>query len=171
MAFINKEQYNLDFNTIIEDAQKRVIQEGIYPPKAFIEGGKGSMETELPEFPESHEDKLAYMAALGQLMAENGRLGELLQVFVVSSGALWETGDAIHLEFSPTTDVKARPVLIVSGVQLEEKRKSLVIFEVLRGQEHQAMGFLDLLIETDIGITLETPLEDAFIAGFQGVEE
>ena len=167
MASANNEQFYFELDTIVDDAKKRVIQEGKHPPKVFVEGEKGSMETELPEFPEAHEDKLEYMAALGQLMAESGRLGELLQVFVASGGLLWETEDTIHLEFSRPARSEAKPVLIVSGVQLKEERKSLVIFEVLQGLEHQAVGFLDLLIETDIGIPIETPLEDAFIVGFQ----
>ncbi|MBE7433145.1 MAG: hypothetical protein HS100_04465 [Anaerolineales bacterium] len=170
MASADIEQYYFDFDTIVEDAKKKVVQEGQHPPRAFVEGNKGPFETELPEFPETHEDKLEYMAALGQLAAESGRIGELLQIFIVSSGLLWEVEDAIHLEFSQPYHPEAKPVLIISGVQLEEKRKSLVIFEVLRGQEHQVVGFLDLLIETDIGIPLETPLEDAFIAGFRGLD-
>ena len=97
MTFKDKVSYQFDFDTIIEDAQKIVVQEGIHPPKAFIEGKNGTLETELPEFPETHEDKFAYMAALGQLVAESGRIGELLQIFVVSSGLLWETEEAIHL--------------------------------------------------------------------------
>lgn len=169
MASTDKEQYTFDFDTIVDDAQDKIIQEGKHPPTAFIEGKNGSIKTELPEMPEAHEDKLAYMAALGQLAAESGSIGELLQVFVVSSGLLWETEDAIHLEFSQPTPSEAKPVLIVSGIQLEERRKNLVIFEVLHGLEHQVIGFLDLLIETDIAIPMETPLEDAFIAGFQGV--
>ena len=169
MASTDKEQYQFDFDTIIEDAQKKVVQEGKHLPKAFIEGKSGSIETELPEFPKSHEDKLAYMAALGQLMLESGRIGELLQIFVVSSGSLWEADGVIHLEFSDTVQTEAKPILIVSGIQLEERRKNLVIFEILHGFENQAIGFLDLIVETDIGIPLETPLEDAFIEGFQGL--
>lgn len=169
MAFTGKEQYYFELGTIIENAQKQVELEGKHQPKAFVKGKSGSIETELPElpeFPESHEDKLAYMAALGQLMFESGRIGELLQIFVVSSGSLWEADGAIHLEFSDTVQTEAKPVLIISGVQLEERRKNLIVFEVLRGNENQVVSFLDLLIETDIGIPLETPLEDAFIAGF-----
>lgn len=169
MASTEKESYQFGFDIIIEDAQKIVVQEGIHPPKAFIEGKNGTIESELPEFPETHEDKLAYMAAFGQLAAESGRIGELLQIFVVSCGSLWETDGAIHLEFSDTVQTEAKPILIVSGVQLEERRKNLVIFEILHGFEKQAIGFLDLIVETDIGIPLETPLEDAFIAGFQGI--
>lgn len=170
MTSTDKESYQFDFDILVEDALKRVTQEGNHPLRAFIEGRKGAMETELPEFPESHEDKLAYMAALGQLLAESERIGELLQVFIVSSGSLWETDGAINLEFSEIASTEARPVLIVSGVQLEERRKNLVIFEVLRGVENQVTGFLDLLIETNIGIPIETPLEDAFIAGFHETE-
>lgn len=168
MAFTGKEQYYFELETIIENAQNKVTLEGKHPPRAFVEGKNGSIETELPEFPESHEDKLAYMAALGQLMFESGRIGELLQIFVTSSGLLWEADEAIHLELSETASAEAKPVLIVSGVQLEEHRKNLVIFEILHGIENQVTGFLDLIIETDIGIPIETPLEDAFIAGFQG---
>jgi len=166
MAFTGKEQYYFELDTIIENAQKQVELEGKHQPKALVEGKSGSIETELPEFPESHEDKLAYMAALGQLMAASGRIGELLQIFVVSSGSIWEAEDSIRLELSETAHTDAKSVLIISGVQLEERRKNLIIFEVLRGNENQVVGFLDLLIETDIGIPLETPLEDAFIAGF-----
>lgn len=144
MASTDKGSYQFDFDIIIEDAQKIVIQEGKHPPKAFIEGKKGSIETELPEMPKAHEDKLAYMAALGQLVAESGRIGELLQIFVVSSGSLWETEESIHLEFSDNTQTGAKPVLIISGVQLEEHRKNLVIFEVLHGVENQIVGILDL---------------------------
>lgn len=168
MASADKEQYCFDFDTIIEDAQKIVVQEGKHPPKAFIEGRERTIETKLIEFPETHEDKLAYMAALGQLVAESGHVGELLQIFVVSSGSLWEADEAIHLEFLDSSKSGAKPVLIVSRVQLEERRKNLVIFEIVHGFENQIVDFLDLLIETDIGIPLETPLEDAFIAGFQG---
>ncbi|MCB9112236.1 MAG: hypothetical protein H6634_13415 [Anaerolineales bacterium] len=168
MASTDREQYYFELDTIVEDAKEKIIQEGKYPPKAFVEGKIGSIETELPEIPEAYEDKLAYMAALGQLMAESGSIGELLQVFVVSGGSLWKTEKAIHLEFSETTCTEAKPVLIVSGVQLEERKKNLIIFEVLKGSEKQVVGFLDLLLETDIGIPLETPLEDGFIAGFHG---
>lgn len=165
MTPTDKESYHFGFDTIVEDAQKRVAQEGYHSPKVFIEGEKGVVETELPEFPESHEDKLAYMAALGQLIATSGRIGELLQIFVVSSGSLWEAEDSVRLEFTETAHTDAKSVLTISGVQLEERRKNLIIFEVLRGNKNQIVDFLDLLIETDIGIPLETPLEDAFITG------
>lgn len=166
MTFTGKEKYYFELDTIIENAQKQVILEGKHQPKAFVEGNNGSIETDLPEMPETHEDKLVYMAALGQLMAESGRIGELLQVFVVSSGSLWETEDSVHLEFSETAHIDAKSVLIISGLQIEERRKNLIIFEILRGNENQVVGHLDLLLETNIGIPLETPLEDAFITGF-----
>lgn len=158
-----------NFEKVISNAKETLIRKREHIPTVIVEGQDDLATGYLPDMPELHEEKLEYMQLLGQLVKANCLVGELRQVFIIAQGFMWEDDNAIYVDISTSQDHAGEEILITSGVQLEEHRKHLNILAVLRDQEHQVIGFLDLLSKTD-GVPLETPLEDAFINGFQGVQ-
>lgn len=117
--------------------------------------------------PEAHGNRREYMRFLGQLAAMSGRVGELRQIFFVSEGLLRAISEENSAHEPPFQDPNRKEVLIIGGIQIRENQKYLRIFELLRDSEKRIIGFSGSLTDTIQDVSFDTPLEDAFVNGFQ----
>jgi hypothetical protein len=68
----------------------------------------------------------------------------------------------------PSQDPKRKEVLIISGIQMRERKKYLKIFGILRDRNEQFVDLEEILPdEKKKDETVEIPLLDAFVQGFQ----
>lgn len=67
----------------------------------------------------------------------------------------------------PSEDPKRKEVLIVSAIQIKERKKHLKVYEVVRDQSERVTGLEEFMPEDPQETSVEVPLLDAFVEGFQ----
>jgi hypothetical protein len=107
------------------------------------------------------------MRFLGQAAAKSGRVGQLQQVFMVSEGWMSVASKEEPAKMTPSQDPDRKEVLIISGMQMKAGKKQLRLFEMLRDDEQQVTSLEEFLPEAEKEETVEIPLVEAFIEGFQ----
>jgi len=67
----------------------------------------------------------------------------------------------------PSQDPNRKQVLIISGIQIKERKKHLKVFEILRNSDKQVIGFEALFPDKEENEIVKIPLLEAFVQGFQ----
>ena len=104
---------------------------------------------QIVEWPNAYEKRIQLMQGLGQSAVESGQLEGLRWAFFASAG--W-TG---------------KETLIVLGLQVQERRKYLAVYEMVRNENDQPIDLSEILPLQEKDASFETPFLDAFVEGFQ----
>ena len=67
----------------------------------------------------------------------------------------------------PSEDPNRKEVLIVSAIQMKERKKNLKIYQLVRDQNEQITGMEEFVPESPQETSVEVPLLDAFVQGFR----
>ena len=87
---------------------------------------------------------------------------------MVSEGRMSMASEDKPAELRPSQDPERKEVLIISAVQMRERKKRLKLFEILRDSNEQVIGLEEILPEEENkDETVEIPLLKAFVHGFQ----
>ena len=71
-------------------------------------------------------------------------------------------------EIRPSQDPNRKEVLIISAMQMKERKKHLKVFEILRDSNEHVVGLEEFLPdEKKKDESVEIPLLDAFVQGFK----
>jgi len=108
-----------------------------------------------------------YMRFLGQVAAKSGRIDQLQQVFMVSEGWMSIAHENKPPEMIPSRDPNRKEVLIISGMQIQERKKHMKVFEILRDSSGKATDLEEFLPDEEKDNSVDVPLLDAFVDGFQ----
>jgi len=163
-----RSQSPITFEEIISNAKEIMVRDGNHVPILIVEGNKNSAAGQIPDLPETHEERMKLMHLLGQAMANSGRIDQLKQVFMVTEGWMSIVSNEEQIETHPSEDPDRREVLIISAIQMTENKKLLKVFEILRDRHEQVLGFDEFLPdEKKKDESVDTPLLDAFVQGFQ----
>jgi hypothetical protein len=123
---------------------------------------------QIPNMPPTHGERVELLRFLGQTVAESGRIDQLQQVFMVSDGWMSTPSEDRPAKLRPSEDPARKEVLIISAIQMKERKKQMEILEVLRDSHNQVVGFEDFLPgmkKKDESIDI--PLLDAFVQGYE----
>lgn len=71
---------------VIGLAKETILRDGHHVPTIIADGEAAPAIHQLIPFPETHEGRVRRMLAAGLAMGQSGRLGALMQVFLVSEG-------------------------------------------------------------------------------------
>jgi hypothetical protein len=158
------EQQNITIEEIISNAKEIMVRDGQHVPTLIVEGSKNLVAGQIPDMPPTHGERVELMRFLGQAAAKSGRVDQLQQVFMVSEGWMSEPrGD-----MSPSQDPNRKEVLIISAIQMKERKKQMEIFEIFRDTSEQVVSIEKFLPHTEKkDQTVDIPLLDAFVQGFQ----
>jgi len=163
-----KEQNYITFEEIISNAKEIMLRDGKHVPTLIVEGGRNLVAGQIPDLPPTHGERVDLMRFLGQATAKSGRVDQLQQVFMVSEGWMSVANEDKAAEVRPSQDPNRKEVLIVSAVQLRERKKHMKVFEILRDNSEQVVGLEEFLPdEKKKDESVEVPLLDAFVQGFQ----
>jgi len=160
-------QYQISLEEIISNAKEIMFRDGNHVPILIVEAGKNLVAGQIQDMPETHGERIELMRFLGQAAAKTGRVDQLQQVFMVSEGWMSVASEDKPLEMRPSQGPEKKEVLIISGIQMKERKKLLKVFEILRDSEEQVISLEEFLPEAKKDETAEVPLLDAFIHGFQ----
>ena len=162
-----QEQDHITLEEIISNAKEIMLRSGKHAPTLIMEASHNLVVTEVPSMPVTHEERVEFMRFIGQVAAQSGRVNQLQQVLLVSEGWL----SMVHedkLKMRPSEDPNRKEVLIISAIQIKERKKQMKVFEILRDSHGQVVGLEEFSPdEKKEDVLVEVPLLDAFVDGFQ----
>ncbi len=164
-----RNQYRIGFEEITRTAKELTIQNGQHMPLLIIEGSRNQIICQVQAIPDTHGMRMEMMRIFGQAAAKSGKVGRLEQVFFISEGWMSVASEGKLPDLSPSQDPLRKEVLIVSGQDLKEGKKSLKLFEMIRNQFQRVIELPELTPPQEKEEAIEIPLVDAFVEGFQQV--
>jgi len=145
-----------------------MLRDGKHVPVLIMEASKNLVVGQIPDMPATHGERVELMRFLGQAAAKSGRVDQLQQVFMVSEGWMSMASEDKPAEIRPSQDPDRKEVLIISAMQMEERKKHLKVFEILRDSNEQVVGFEEFLPdEQKRDESVDIPLLEAFVQGFK----
>ncbi len=163
---LERDQYRARFDEIIQKAKEITLQDGGHYPLLIIEGSKSMIVSQMRDVPDTHGERVELMRFIGQATAKSGKVGKLEQVFFISEGWMSVAKQGKIPDVLPSQDPDHKEVLIVSGLQIKERKKQLRLFEMVRNANNQIVELAELLPPQDKDGTFDVSLLDAFAQGF-----
>ena len=145
-----------------------MLRDGEHVPVLIVEADNKLVAGQIPDMPATHGERLELLRFLGQAAAKSGRVNQLQQIFMVTEGWMSVASEDKSAEIRPSQDPNRKEVLIISAIQMRERKKQMKVFEILRDSSEQVVGLEEFLPdENKKDKSVEVPLLDAFVHGFQ----
>ena len=159
---------HITFEEVISNATEVMLHEGQHLPMVIMDATNNILVSQIPDMPATHGERVEFMHFLGQVAAKSGRVDRLHQVFMVSEGWMRDTRDDSQSELPPSRDPKRKEVLIISAIQVKERKKRLELLEIVRDTNGRVIGLEEFMPRGEKQEeTVEIPLLEAFVQGFQ----
>ena len=123
-----RSHYQISFEEVVSNAKDVMRRDGNYVPILIMEASSNLLIGQIPDMPATHGERIELMRFLGQAAAKSGRVDQLQQVFMVFEG--WMSTKSA--EIRPSQDPNRKEVLIISAIQMKERKKQIRLFEILR---------------------------------------
>lgn len=158
-----REQHEIDLEDIVSTAKEVMLKLGRHVPTLTIETGQKILVGQIPDMPATHGERVEFMRFLGQVVAKSGKVDQMHQVFMAHEGWLSLSSEEIR----PSQDPNRKEVLIISGIQVKDRKKHVRLFEILRNKDEKVIDLEEFLPEESKDKRTEAPHLDAFVQGFQ----
>ncbi len=163
-----RSQYQISLEEIISNAKEIILRDGEHMPTLLVEASKNLVVGRIPDLPPTHGERVELLRFLGQAAAKSGRVDQLQQVFMVSEGWMSMPSEDKPSEIRPSQDPNRKEVLIISAIQMTERKKQMEIFEILRDSSEHVVSIEKFLPDEEKkDKSVEIPLLEAFVQGFQ----
>jgi hypothetical protein len=158
----------IGFDEIVSVAKDILLRDGTHVPVLIIEESKNLLVTQISDMPATHGERINLLHHLDQIAAKSGRVERLHQVYLVSEGWLSSAAGGKSSSLSPSEAPNRKEVLIISGVNVKDRRKQIKLFEILRDNHQDVVGVREYFPnENKKDESVEVPLLDAFVNGFR----
>ena len=162
-----RDQNPVTIEEIISNAKEIMLRDGKHVPVLIMEADNKLAAGQIPDMPPTHGERVELMRFLGQAAARSGRVDQLQQVFMVTEGWMSMTSEDKPANLRPSEDPARKEVLIISAVHIKERKKQIEVFEVLRDEGQQVVGFEEFLPDINKkDESVDIPLLEAFVQGF-----
>jgi hypothetical protein len=162
-----RDQPLMSFEEFIPLAAELLLRKGKVIPTLVIEA-KGDLAVgQIPDMPKTHRERVELMRFLGEETAKSGRIEQLDQVFMVTEGWMSEGSKDTPKDRRPSDDPKRKEVLVISAIQVKEQKKLLKMLEITRNSDKDVTHLKDVEPDKDKEGSVEIPLLEAFVEGFQ----
>jgi hypothetical protein len=163
-----REQGHITLAEVISNAKEVMLRYGKHVPTLIMEASNNLVVTQVPSMPVTHGERMEFMRFVGQVAAKSGRVDQLQQVLLVTEGWMSLAKEDKLADLPPSQDPGRKEVLIISAIQMTERKKQLKVFEILRDSKEQVIGLEEFLPdEKKKDESVKVPLLDAFVQGFQ----
>lgn len=159
----------INFEDITQLAVEAALKQGSHSPCMLIDGSKKMMYGGLPHLPDTHEKRMQFMYAAGQVAAISEEVGKLRQVFMISEAWMSTPKESELPKIIPSQDPNRKEVLIISGLDMQKQIKYLKIFEMMRDKDGILIGLTEAMTGIEESDRFDVPLLDAFQQGYQVV--
>ena len=137
--------YRISFKHIVGTAKEVTLRDGVHVPIVVMEGSRKLVVSQIQDMPETHAERMELMGLIGQEVASSGKLGPLLQAFMVSEGWMSTGSKDGEPHVRPSEDPDRKEVLIVAGLEIKGMRRQLRLFEMVRDEASQVVALPELL--------------------------
>ena len=161
-----REGNRANFEEIVANAKELVLESGHHLPVVIIEGSKNLIVSSFQDLPSTHGERMRMMRFVGQAAARSGQVGHLEQVFMVSEGWMSMAHEDNPPKMRPSEDPNRKEVLIISGFDIQQRKKNLKLFEMVRDKNQHVIALPEILPPQTKDGKVEIPLLDAFAEGF-----
>src|SRR6266487_1245726 len=162
-----RSQYQISLEEIISNAKEIILRDGEHMPTLLVEASKNLVVGRIPDLPPTHGERVELLRFLGQAAAKSRRVDQLQQVFMVSEGWMSMPSEDKPSEIRPSQDPNRKEVLIISAIQMTERKKQMEIFEILRDSSEHVVSIEKFLPDEEKkDKSVEIPLLEAFVQGF-----
>jgi len=143
-------------------AKRQLAQFGRLHPTIVIEGTRASETAPLPDAPEAI--KLSLLEGLGFTLAAERRIGDLVQLFLVSEG--WVSRNAApHPALQPRHDPERIETVMACSYQVNDDAQQMALYSLIRDESGE-LTELRALPLASTG-TAESPPLEAIARGFK----
>ncbi len=108
----------INFEDITRLAIESTLRTGGHVPFLIIDGSKRLIYGGVPNIPDTHDKRLQYMYAAGQMTAMSEQTGKLRQVFFISEGWMSLPQENELPKTLPSEDPNRKEVLIIAGLEI-----------------------------------------------------
>lgn len=155
----------LTLDKIISGAKHKIARFGGLEPTIFVEGTNNLEIAPLPDLSESL--KHAVLEALGFTLAKENRVGELVQLFLVSEG--WRVRRRANEGYRGALQPKHAPdrieCVMVFRYQVRPETRRMILYDIVRNNAGELTELRP--VTTPSGERVESPTLDALLRGFQ----
>jgi hypothetical protein len=163
-----RKQNPVTIEEIISNAKEIMLRDSKHVPVLIIEADRKLVAGQIPDMPPTHGERLELMHFLGQAAGKSGRIDHLQQVFMVQEAWMSVATEDKPPESRPSQDPNRKELLVISGIELKDYKKHMRVLEILRDRHEQVAGFEEFVPDEEKkDESIEVPLLDAFIHGFQ----
>jgi hypothetical protein len=163
-----RDQIPITIEEVISNAKEIMLRDGKHVPVLIMEVDNKIVAGQIPDMPVTHEARMELMHFLGQAVGKTGRVHGLQQVFMIQEGWMSVASQDKPPENRPSQDPNRKEVLVISAIQMKEHKKHIRVLEILRDSDEKVVGLEEFMPdEAKKDETIEVPLLDAFVHGFQ----
>jgi len=150
---------------VVQQAKGFVLRYGYHPTVLAVHGANGRRYVLFEEFPADYEAKVAFLYAAGKKLSQQSKLGTLNNVFLVTEAWMVKLEQGKPF-IRPSVHPKRIEVLVISRLDVLTEEQTVTTLEYVRDEK----GNLIEIKESSLphGVTAESPLLPAFVAGFTG---
>jgi len=150
---------------VVRVAKETTLQDGWHMPTVLADDGRVSVVLQMTEMGKTHQERVAMMNAAGFALGKSDTIGQLEQVFFITE-AWMSMPPGGELTLPPSQDPNRIEVLLISQLEVAERRGDLVMFEMIRDGE-QLVDLKEFAPRGEKDLSFDSPLLDAFANGFQ----
>ncbi|SRR6266540_3853299 len=132
-----RDQNRVTLEEIISNAKEIMVRDGNHLPTLILEASKSLVVGKIPDLPPTHGERVELMRFLGQAAAKSGRVDQIQQIFMVTEGWMSVASEDKPPEIQPSQDPNRKEVLIITAIQIKERKKHMKVFEILRDSTKQ----------------------------------
>lgn len=166
----HEQRQPLTLESVVRLAKQVILRDGHHQPALIADGDRRRVVTWIEPMGTTHDARVLQMIVMGEVLAEQGDLGVLRQVFLITEAWMSIAAADQPLRLAPSQDPQRKEVLVVSQLAIRPPQTELVLFEMKRDRQGKLtkLETLDLQIKDDPSTHAESPLLEAFAIGFLG---
>jgi hypothetical protein len=153
--------------TVAAHAVELVLEHGSHVPTLIVSGSEGNTVLLMDDLAPTHDLRRQQMAMFGFAFGISGRVGELQQIFLITEAWMSARKGEQPPIIPPSVDPGRQEGLFISSLNPTQDQREFAAFVMLRDDEGVLRELKRILDEDVQDISSESPLLDAFVAGFQ----
>lgn len=159
----------LTLGDVAQMAKEAALSSGGHSPTLIAEGQQQTVITVVEPIGASFAERERQLFLLGYLLAQQGVVGVLQQVFFISEAWMSLVPDGKAPDVLPSQDPQRKEVLIVTQYIPKPRKIAMLVYEMQR-DANAVLQALTVLPEFEAQTKLDahSPLLEAFALGFLG---
>jgi len=158
----------INFELITQLAREVLLRDGSHAPTLIVDGSANPVAIQIDQLAPTFEGRAQQMFVAGQSLAHTASAGRLRGVYFVSEAWLSQGQEGKAPYMLPSKDPKRIEVLMVSGLEIKPRQVKLAIYEMVRDKVGALREIRPWEYPDDPDDVADTPLLEAFLAGFLG---